>query len=97
MGYSIDPEMGYAGLVEVTSRSGQLYRARVDKPLGDPSNPLSAEQLHAKFLDCATHAPVALPAATLAEIMERIDHLEDEADVGVLASLASGGGHPPTW
>ena len=27
----------------------------------------------------------------LEEIVERIDHLEDEADVGVLASLTSGG------
>jgi 2-methylcitrate dehydratase PrpD len=90
MSYSIDPDLGQAGVVEVTPQSGELYRARIDKPLGDPSNPLSAAQLRAKFLDCAAHAPVTLSDATLAELVERIDHLEDEPDVRVLARLVSG-------
>jgi 2-methylcitrate dehydratase PrpD len=91
MGYAIDPELGRAGVVEVKTRSGQLHRCRVDKPPGDPSKPLSAAQLRDKFLDCASHAAVELSDATLAEIVERIDHLENEPDVGILAGLASGG------
>lgn len=91
MSYSIDPEMGHAGVVEVKARSGQVYRLRVDKPLGDPSKPLSTEQLREKFLDCARYAPAHLSDATLEEIVERIDRLEDEPDVSALARLASGG------
>jgi len=91
MRYSIDPELGYAGIVELTARAGQSYRVRVEKPLGDPTKPFSDDQLRAKFLDCATHAPVELTSAHLEELITRIERLEDVTDVGILARLASGG------
>jgi 2-methylcitrate dehydratase PrpD len=93
MDYAIAPELGRAGVVEVRARSGQNYRARVDRPLGDPTRPLTSAQLHEKFVDCASHAPTTLSDATLTSIVERIDHLEDEPDVAVLARLAGGTHH----
>jgi 2-methylcitrate dehydratase PrpD len=90
--YTIDPALGRAGIVEITTRAGETLRSRVDKALGDPSRPLTMAQLHEKFLDCASHAAVGMSAAKLAEVIDRIDRLEDEADVGVLAHLVSGDG-----
>ena len=34
---------------EVVSKSGEVYRATVDDPKGDPTNPLSAEEIARKF------------------------------------------------
>lgn len=71
---------GYAGGgVTVRLRDGRVLETRVEKPLGDPSRPMSRERLEAKFRDCCSHAPF-LPAGaadSLIALIERMETLED--------------------
>jgi 2-methylcitrate dehydratase PrpD len=57
-----DAELGkvYPGrwpaIAEVTTRAGQTHAARIDYPKGDPKNPMTQEDLVAKFHNLATPA-----------------------------------------
>src|SRR5262249_47603380 len=90
MRYSIEPELGHAGIVEIATVSGQRYSCRVDKPLGDHAKPLSDAQLVAKFRDCAQRAANGLGPQTLDEILALVDHLERVSDVSQLTALLRG-------
>ncbi|HOV79444.1 MAG TPA: hypothetical protein PK728_05000, partial [Bacillota bacterium] len=39
----------WPSVVEITTRSGRIYRGRTDFPKGDPENPVTAGELAAKF------------------------------------------------
>jgi 2-methylcitrate dehydratase PrpD len=57
-----DPGLGklyperWPAVVEVTTRAGQTHAARIDFPRGDPKNPMTREDLEAKFHNLATPA-----------------------------------------
>lgn len=57
-----DPELGKAyperwpAIAEITARGGQTHAARIDFPRGDPKNPMTQEELVAKFHNLATPA-----------------------------------------
>ncbi len=74
-----DAELGKAypecwpAVVEVTTRAGQGHTARVDFPKGDPKNPMSQEEVVAKFHNLATPA---LSEAQRGKAVEAILHLE---------------------
>jgi 2-methylcitrate dehydratase PrpD len=57
-----DAELGkvypdrWPAVVEITTRAGQSHAARIDYPKGDPKNPMSPEELVAKFHNLATPA-----------------------------------------
>lgn len=53
-----DPEARFWSTVQVTLDDGDELRARVDATRGDSSNPLTRQQLLAKFMDCALVAGV---------------------------------------
>ena len=44
----------WPAIVEVTTRAGQKHAARIDYPKGDPKNPMTQEELVAKFHNLAT-------------------------------------------
>jgi 2-methylcitrate dehydratase PrpD len=90
MRYSIEPALGYAGIVEITTTAGERQARRVDRPLGDPAKPLSDAQLTAKFRDCAQYAANGLAPHALDEVLTLIDGLEGVPDVGVLTALLRG-------
>jgi 2-methylcitrate dehydratase PrpD len=58
----IDPEMDaiypgrYAGIVTIVLEDGRRFRRRIDDPKGMPENPMTAEDLDAKFLSLAEAA-----------------------------------------
>jgi 2-methylcitrate dehydratase PrpD len=87
MRYSIEPELGHAGIVEIVTRDGARYACRVDKPLGDPAKPLSDAQLVAKFRDCAQHAANRLPAQRIDQVIAFIEQLERAPNVAALTAL----------
>ena len=70
--YTKDP-MSLAQEVVVQLANGSEYSCKVDAPKGDPSNPMTEEELSAKFMDCARRS---LPQNAIEEIMEMINHLE---------------------
>jgi 2-methylcitrate dehydratase PrpD len=75
------------GVVVVLTTDGRRFEAAVEKPLGDPSRPMSQAQLEAKFRDCARYATGFSPADADA-VIALIDRLEDAADVTGLTSPA---------
>ncbi|MBI4735501.1 MAG: MmgE/PrpD family protein [candidate division NC10 bacterium] len=57
-----DPELGkvyperWPAVAEITTRAGETHVARIDFPRGDPKNPMTQEELVAKFHNLATPA-----------------------------------------
>jgi len=80
---------GEGGVLEVRTRDGRDLTARVDKPLGHASRPMSTAHLTAKFRDCCRYAP-ALRSAHVDRMIETVENLENMDDVSLLAKLASG-------
>jgi 2-methylcitrate dehydratase PrpD len=76
--------------VRATLTDGRVLSARVARPLGrGPENPLSADLLEAKFLNCATRA---LPVEAAERLLSILDKLNDAADIHCVTSAMV----PPT-
>jgi 2-methylcitrate dehydratase PrpD len=67
--------------VTITMRNGRSYTARVVHPRGDPENPLSDEELQAKFRQLVV--PLLGPEKT-ERIVKRVRELESLDDVSKL-------------
>jgi len=80
------PIGGYAE-VRVALRDGTGYGMRVDVPHGDPSRPLSWDELAAKFRDCAG---AALPAGDVDAALRLIERLDGLDNVSRLTEALSG-------
>jgi 2-methylcitrate dehydratase PrpD len=79
------PIGGYAE-VQIVLRDGSEYSTRVDVPRGDPSRPLSWDELAAKFRDCAA---TVLPAAQVDAAIRQIEGLDGLEDVRRLTEALS--------
>jgi 2-methylcitrate dehydratase PrpD len=82
------PEMAMASTehfgaeVRVTLKDGRVVAAKVARPLGrGPENPLPAELLEAKFLNCAGRALGVDRADQLLEVLRRVDTVVDMREV----------------
>ncbi|MEX0801580.1 MAG: MmgE/PrpD family protein [Dehalococcoidia bacterium] len=74
------PIGGYADL-RIALRDGAEHRLRVDTPRGDPSRPLSWDDLAAKFRDCAA---LALSSDGVERVLAMVERLEDLPNVSEL-------------
>jgi 2-methylcitrate dehydratase PrpD len=80
----LDPELEtefpkkWPASVTVQTKDGKSYSTRIEFPKGDPENPLTWDELIAKFRDLV--APVFLKTKQN-EIIERVSSLEKETDV----------------
>ena len=85
--FEVDPTLdtGYprrwAAVVDVETASGAKLQARVDAPKGDPSNPLSAEELQDKFRTLATRT---LEEESAERLRVRLEGLEELASMAGL-------------
>jgi 2-methylcitrate dehydratase PrpD len=70
--------------VTITLRDGRRLQRRVHQAKGQPQNPLTDDELIAKFRDCAARA---LPADRGESILAAVQRLETLADVSALARL----------
>ena len=81
---ALGPDNRYVAHVEITTTDGRtLHREIADRP-GNTSNPLSDDQLHAKFLSLAVPAVGLATARRIAENVAALEALETVSD---LASL----------
>lgn len=71
---------------------GHVYTAETLVRLGDPRRPMREEDLRRKFIDLAG---LALPAASVEGLIERIGTLESLDDCAVLAGLLASPGNGP--
>lgn len=69
--------------VTLRLRDGRTLPAPARGATGHPDAPLSAAQLRAKFLACATRA---LPAAAAEGIADQLEHLEEVPDIRALTA-----------
>ncbi len=82
-----DPAYGLGGrqsMIKLTLKDGRVLSHSQEEPRGEPSNPLSPEQLEAKFL--AT-AGLVLAEPQVQTISSRVMALESEPDAGAIPQL----------
>lgn len=72
---------------EIVTTNGERYRAECDIALGHPDNPMSLEQQHAKFMDCAAAAARPVPAKQAGQIVDLVAHFEEVKDIASLMKL----------
>jgi len=70
--------------LEIRTKSGQVYRKRVDYPKGDPNNPMSDEEVQAKFRRLAK--PL-MREKQIQSIIDTVNSLENLDDIGYLMQL----------
>lgn len=71
--------------IEITTMEGQVYTGRTDYPQGDPENPVSQEQLVAKFKDLAQ---LHYEAKAVDELVAAIHGLEEIKDLSAMLQKA---------
>ncbi|MFC1860116.1 MmgE/PrpD family protein [Chloroflexota bacterium] len=86
----LDPEMdkiypkARPADLEIRTKSGKVYRKRVDYPKGDPNNPMSDKEVQAKFRKLAE--PL-MGKKQVQSIIDTVNSLENLEDVGYLMEL----------
>jgi len=81
----------YSTVVEVTTADGRRFSERVDYARGCPENPVTPEEVEAKFRTLA--GEVAGPAVldAICRLVGRIEELEDVRELGELLQLSGTG------
>ena len=78
MSFAVDASYGMTGgRIEIHHRDGRVFSRRIDQPYGHPSNPLSEQDLLAKFADCAAYAATPLAPAKVERLAQNVLNLED--------------------
>jgi 2-methylcitrate dehydratase PrpD len=88
--YQVDPGFPgperFKGVVRVVMKDGAVYEAVEEHNRGSPENPMSRDDIVAKFDE---NAAAALAPAQRRRLVEAVDRLEEMGDAGVLAALAA--------
>lgn len=74
--------------VTLNYTDGMVNSETVNQAIGHPSNPLSTDLSHAKFLNNCRNAKVALPETSALELMRRILQLDQLQNTNLLMDLA---------
>ncbi len=74
-------------LIDIRLKDGRTISGRADVAKGNPANPMSYEEVAAKFLDCAAFAK--WPVTKAKAILEMVRRIEKVADVGALTALCA--------
>lgn len=77
------PPRAKTAFVDVICRDGRMLTSRVDYCSGEPENPLSPQQLHAKFREAAKHA---LKEQEMVSVIKTVDSLDQLNDVRQLTT-----------
>ena len=80
-------QQSVASITTVRTRSGGQYQRHVQFPLGAPQNPLSQQQLRAKFTRL-TDGVISAHGAE--QIMDAVVRLDEATDIGALTALMDG-------
>jgi 2-methylcitrate dehydratase PrpD len=70
--------------VVVKLSNGAEYSRKVEIPKGDPKNPLTDEEISAKFIDCAR---LSLPQTEIEKALEMVTHLESLKKISQIMKL----------
>jgi 2-methylcitrate dehydratase PrpD len=94
--FGVDPVAEAAGynkmttIIEIRLKDGRTISGRADVAKGNPANPMSYEEVAAKFLDCARFAK--WPIASAKAIVEMVRGIGQLPDVKALTALCAKSG-----
>jgi hypothetical protein len=74
----------YASIVEVVTTDGRTLSCRVDDAKGSMGNPLTPDEIRAKYLRLAATVTTPAHAERIAEMAARVERLADIADLAAL-------------
>jgi 2-methylcitrate dehydratase PrpD len=87
----IDPALAEKDIIHstvtVTMKNGQVHKAVVRAPLGNPANPLNMAQCQKKFAKCLAYSNIDYDDGRSGELLSAIEALEDVQDVSVISTL----------
>ena len=69
-----------AGELTLVLRDGRTLHHEISHALGEPSRPLSDQDLRSKFIDCAARAVSPVPADVAQRYFNRVMRLDHEED-----------------
>ncbi len=90
MNFTTDPEFDEVfprkrpAFVEIRTKRGESYSCQVDLPRGSPENPMTDEEIEAKFRGMASRL---MGDRQIRQILNMCYHLEQVGDIGQLMSL----------
>ncbi|MFC1815215.1 MmgE/PrpD family protein [Thermodesulfobacteriota bacterium] len=88
---ALDPGTKFVGNpVTIRTRDGHCYTARVDTLRGDPTLPLTEEELLVKYIDCAR---TVLSPEEIQQSSELVLHLEEVPDLRGVMDILTKPGH----
>jgi len=73
-----------AGISEIVTKDGKTFRMRVDHPRGHARNPMTDQEVIAKFKDMAS---VRMTGAQMNRLIESVFALDKLDDIGTLLNL----------
>lgn len=85
--FEAEPELDRftaAGIVEITTKKGDKYTARVEYPKGHPNNPMTDSDLEEKFRGMAQPY---MSESQMKEITDAVDRVDQLKDIGELVRL----------
>lgn len=92
-----EPEFGLGGrqaVLEIHCRDGRVLRHRSEEPKGEPTNPLTVEELRSKFDGLA--GMVLADKVLVRQLSDRIMSLENDPDAGTLPAMTKVQGGKPS-
>jgi 2-methylcitrate dehydratase len=70
--------------VTITMKDGQVYTTHIDLPKGQPGNPMTEQEIEAKFSNMALKL---MPRSQVDQIIQTVNNLENLNDVSALTKL----------
>jgi 2-methylcitrate dehydratase PrpD len=81
-------ELKFGARVSVTMKDGSVFSGFRATPKGDPANPLTFEEICAKFRSVAR---ITLPEGRIETLIEKVNSLEKQAGLGDMMALVASG------
>lgn len=81
----LDPRIGFGARLRILMKDGSEHKAFLSKPKGDPENPLSFEELAAKYRSAARPAISEEAAEKLLGTVKQLERVRDMRDIVQLA------------
>jgi 2-methylcitrate dehydratase PrpD len=87
---ALESEEGFSGaIVEIKTIDGKTHTGRVDSPFGSPVNPMSMEDIAAKFRQCCRYAASPVSEENQEKVINLVKNIEQVKDVGRIARLVA--------
>lgn len=81
----LDPRIGFGARLRLIMKDGTEHKAFLSKPKGDPENPLSFDELAAKYRNAAR---LAISDVAIGALIAGVKRMEDVQDMNEMVRLA---------